>query len=68
MENLILRIERTLDVVVPFLLTVFSALQIAKVITVVDIALPIIYGLLTTVELVFKIWGITLRGRQKAKA
>jgi hypothetical protein len=64
MSDLIFKIEKTLDVVVPFVVLVLSALQLTGVINIVDKAVPIIYGLLALVEAVFKIWGITLRRMQ----
>jgi hypothetical protein len=61
MSDLILKIESTVDVVVPFLVLVFSALQLSGVVTIIDTAVPIIYGALALAQAVFKSWGIGLR-------
>jgi hypothetical protein len=61
MNDLILKIESTVDVVVPFLVLVFSALQMSGVVTIIDTAVPIIYGALALTQAVFKIWGFGIR-------
>jgi hypothetical protein len=55
------KIEQTIDVVLPFLVLIFSTLQMSGVIRVVEAATPIIYGLLGLIAAVFKIWGFVLR-------
>jgi hypothetical protein len=61
MQDLIFKIEQTLDVVIPFIVLVFSVLDLTGVIQVVDKVSPILYGSLALLQSTFKIWGITLR-------
>jgi hypothetical protein len=63
-NNMIQKIEQTLDVVVPFVILVLSVFDLTGVINIVDKAIPIIYGLLAAVQSIFKIWGIVLRHKQ----
>jgi hypothetical protein len=58
------KIEQTLDVVIPFVILILSALQLASIVVIVDKAAPVMYGALAVVQAVFKIWGITLRRRR----
>jgi hypothetical protein len=66
-KNMIEKIEKTLDVVIPFAVLVLSVFQLAGVIEIVDMAAPVIYGALAAAQAVFKIWGITVRGRRGAR-
>jgi hypothetical protein len=58
------KIEQTLDAVIPFVILVLSAFQLAGVVNIVEAASPVIYGALATLQAVFKIWGIVLRGKR----
>jgi hypothetical protein len=59
------KIEQTLDVVIPFVILVLSVFQLTGIIDIVDKATPVIYGALATVQAVFKIWGVTIRARER---
>ena len=65
-EIMIEKIEQTLDVVIPFVILLLSAFQLAGLIAIVDKAAPVLYGLLAALQAVFKIWGITLRLKHEA--
>jgi hypothetical protein len=67
MSDIIYKIEQTLDVIVPFLVLIFSALELTGVINIVDKAVPLVYGALAMLQAVFKIWGLTLRAVKGAK-
>jgi hypothetical protein len=61
MQDLIYKIEQTLDVAIPFIVLALSALDLAGVIQIIDKVSPVLYGALALLQAVFKIWGITLR-------
>jgi hypothetical protein len=58
MQNIIEKIEKTLDVAVPFAILVLSVLQLTGAIEILDKISPVLYGALAVAAAVFKIWGI----------
>jgi hypothetical protein len=61
--EIIEKIERTLDAVIPFVILVLSTFQLTGITEGVEQAMPIVYGALALVTAVFKIWGVVLRGK-----
>jgi hypothetical protein len=66
MQDVVFKIEQTLDLAVPFVILVLSVFGLAGVVQWVDKASPVLYGLLALAQGVFKIWGIALRAQGKA--
>jgi hypothetical protein len=61
MQDLIYKIEQTLDVVIPFIVLTLSVLDLTGAVQIVDKVSPVLYGVLALLQSVFKIWGIALR-------
>jgi hypothetical protein len=61
MQNIIEKIEKTLDVAVPFAILVLSVLQLTGAVEILDRISPVLYGALAAAAVVFKIWGIGSR-------
>jgi hypothetical protein len=61
MTDIIWKVEQTLDLILPFVILVLSALNLSGVVAVVDKFTPIIYAALALVAGIIKIWGVSLR-------
>ncbi|MDR1232505.1 MAG: hypothetical protein LBK61_14020 [Spirochaetaceae bacterium] len=61
MQVIVEKIEKTLDVLLPFAILVLSVLQVSGAVEALDKIAPVLYGALAVAAAVFKIWGVGIR-------